>query len=450
MRTWSVTLFTLCLATAVMATGCQPTASDCKTDGDCDDGEICVSGGGILLGGGRCLPERTFAPDTGVVDAPPADGETDTAGGRDSAGEPDTTRDSSGLPDACPPADEQCNGTDDDCDGVIDEGCPCPYDGRSDGVCSDGTTSPDGECQAPSTWEADESTCDARDNDCDGVTDETCSCTPGEIEDCYSGPPGTRGEGPCAEGERTCGEDGSWGPCSDTLPDDEMCNGVDDDCDGNTDEGLVRECDKQLGVCTGKHARCENGEWPAECGPDEYGPNYQTTETKCDGLDNDCDGEADNLEGLTCNDVPGACTSCKGVCSSATVTCSDGATECDPPSDYESSEIHCQDGLDNDCDGDADCDDADCATAHACGNSNACGPLMQRARTNLAPSNTSASTCTVTSRANCRTYCNNKAGTVCCMWLDTSNGCCYAYDDTRCIDRWSTEGSANSYAIQCQ
>jgi hypothetical protein len=60
-------------------------------------------------------------------------------------------------------------------------------------------------------------------------------CTPGEVEACYSGPPGTEGVGLCAAGERTCDGDGmGFGPCvGEVLPALETCDTPgDDDCDG--------------------------------------------------------------------------------------------------------------------------------------------------------------------------------------------------------------------------
>jgi hypothetical protein len=74
-------------------------------------------------------------------------------------------------------------------------------------------------------------TCDGKDNDCDGDVDEGCECKNGSEQPCGSN------LGLCKLGTQTC-TDGTWGTCKGaTLPDTEVCDREDNDCDGDVDEG---------------------------------------------------------------------------------------------------------------------------------------------------------------------------------------------------------------------
>lgn len=68
-------------------------------------------------------------------------------------------------------ADEMCNGMDDDCDGRVDESCPCNFKGKAAGVCGDAKIDESGDCDRPSMYQSAETAEDGRDNDCDGVVD---------------------------------------------------------------------------------------------------------------------------------------------------------------------------------------------------------------------------------------------------------------------------------------
>jgi len=158
----------------------------------------------------------------------------------------------------------------------------------------------------------------ALDEDCDGVVDETCSCAEGESQPCYSGPPGTLGRGACSAGSQRCSA-GVLGQCLEQrLPEPESCTnqGRDDDCNGTLDDvpGLGSAC-----IDDTRQGDCRNG--LLQCQPDVAAPlcvGRQPTREMCDPIDQDCDGNPINTFDLN---SPASCGSCDVRCPAMQVCC---------------------------------------------------------------------------------------------------------------------------------
>lgn len=187
------------------------------------------------------------------------------------------------------PDEEECDEIDNNCNGVIDDVNDGSSVSSTDCQCYDGG-SPKADEECPHN---------GIDDDCDGTIDEgTCDddgggtgggCVTGQTRSCS-------GIGICQPAQETC-SGGSWGTCTGSRqPSAETCNGIDDDCDGSVDEGSdccqtgeTRECgpSSTQGICQKGTVSCINRIWGA-C----IGAVFPETEI-CDGADNDCDGQTD-------------------------------------------------------------------------------------------------------------------------------------------------------------
>jgi hypothetical protein len=269
------------------------------------------------------------------------------------------------------PQPETCNGCDDDCDGVVDNhltdtGVAC---GSDVGMCEPGQSyccqqsSPTpGTCtQSQVTPQASNpdklfclggrgpvpEICNGVDDNCNGVTDEIS-------QNCYTGPAGTQNVGICKGGTQACNASpcgfmpnaccssvpappldtgkacpgsSSFATCGGQVtPQTEICNGLDDNCNGQTDEGLSG--DPRIGVAccpsgnlldcqnTGTGTRCHTGTTVCTAGAVTCSGAVQKSVEQCDGVDDNCDGITDNVAGAG-TACTGGGTNTTGVCTAA-------------------------------------------------------------------------------------------------------------------------------------
>ncbi|HUU04006.1 MAG TPA: MopE-related protein [Myxococcota bacterium] len=233
---------------------------------------------------------------------------------------------------------ELCDGVDQDCDGVYDNG----FDGDGDSYTTCGTLTTDGSAVTTDCNDGDGSihpgaaeVCDGVDQDCNSIRDDGLD----DDQDGY-GKTGTEG---CPNPGADC-NDGNAGINPSAT---EVCDGVDQDCDGVYDNGFDGDVDTYTTCGT---LTTDGSAVTADCNDGDPGINPGVAEL-CDGMDQNCDGQSD--EGL-------------GICDSGTVdndgdhfgSIATGGTDCNDnnPDMHPGVTELCDDAVDQNCDGSLICD----------------------------------------------------------------------------------------------
>ncbi|MCB9760225.1 MAG: putative metal-binding motif-containing protein [Alphaproteobacteria bacterium] len=294
-----------------------------------------------------------------------------------------------------PGVNEACNGIDDDCDGEIDDAVGDLWYADADGDSYGDPATERQDCDQEGGYVADntdcddtlaevnpseEEVCDEQDNDCDGVTDEDVTTT------YYQDVDGDR-YGDADYPTEACATPTGYADTSDDCDDadaavnpgaTEVCDSVDNDCDGFIDEDdaadastwyadsdadgygdaavTTRACEAPSGTVADA-TDCDDGEATTHPGADEY----------CDSVDNDCDGTTDEDDAV---DAPTWYIDYdRDSYGSASYT----DVSCTQPAGYVGDDDDCDDtdsavnpdgtevcnGYDDDCDGLVDDDDPD-------------------------------------------------------------------------------------------
>ena len=219
-----------------------------------------------------------------------------------------------------PGATEVCNGVDDNCDGNIDEGVQTTFYADADGDGYGDASSSLSACSAPEGYVTDNTdcndgdaavnpgateVCNGIDDNCDGNIDEDLT-----FDTWYADADGD-GYGDAVMSATTCdgAPEGYVADNTDCNDGDaavnpgatEVCNGIDDNCDGNTDEGVETtfyadadgdgygDAGSTTSACSAPEGYVADN---TDCNDADAAVNPGATEV-CNGVDDNCDGNID-------------------------------------------------------------------------------------------------------------------------------------------------------------
>lgn len=173
---------------------------------------------------------------------------------------------------------------------------------------------------------------------------------------CYSGPPHTLGIGTCQAGQPVCDERHNLTGCNnEILPSPEICDGLDNDCNGKVDDDLLptthgnetvgTPCGSTLGACSPGTVKCASFPAALYCSGAVL-----PQEEDCSGRDLDCDGVIDNIKAQICYDGnPADLLPRKSECRAGVLGCSSGHVVC--LGEILPQVETCSDTTDRNCDG---------------------------------------------------------------------------------------------------
>jgi hypothetical protein len=321
---------------------------------------------------------------------------------------------------------------------------------------------------------------DGLDNNCNGEIDEGCACVNGATQPCYTGAAATLGVGACHAGTQTCMH-GQWGACvGEVTPSEEICDGIDNNCDDQVDEdlgtttcggagctvtvqncvgGVVQTCDAhqvdgqacddgnactqtdtcQAGTCTGSN--------PVICAASD--------QCHVAGVCNPANGQCSNpnkADGSACDDG-NACTqtdTCQsGVCTGSNPVVCAASDQCHVAGVCNPANGQCSNP--NKADGSA-CNDGNACTSNDVCTNGVCGGT---AYTCAAPDQCHQAgtcngdgTCSFANKAN-GTACND--GNACTQTDTCQNGTCTGSNPVVCtpLDQCHTAGVCNTSTGVC-